>query len=166
MTATKYANKDDLLTGAGSKKNGGRWNPPRSVHTVYLSLELETALAEFLAHYRYYRLPPKKGLPQVTVAVEAKLRSVLDLTDGPVRQRLTVSLGRLRGEDWRKAQRRKRQALTQALGLAAWKAGLDALIVPSAPREKGKNLIVFPGNLRPPQSWIRIVNRSSLPNPS
>ena len=35
----RYANKDDLLTGVGSKTAGARWNPPKSFPTVYSSLD-------------------------------------------------------------------------------------------------------------------------------
>jgi hypothetical protein len=29
----EYANRDDLITGAGARKTGGRWNPRESFHT-------------------------------------------------------------------------------------------------------------------------------------
>jgi|GEM_PF-6319824 len=34
----RYAKQQDILTGAGSKKFGGRWNPRESFAAVYLSL--------------------------------------------------------------------------------------------------------------------------------
>jgi RES domain-containing protein len=46
----RYANRDDLLTGAGSRTAGARWNPPNSFCTIYLSLDPYTALDEVLAH--------------------------------------------------------------------------------------------------------------------
>ena len=54
--APRYANKDDIITGAGSKAAGARWNPPGGFHTVYASLDVETAVAEALQHFRYYGL--------------------------------------------------------------------------------------------------------------
>jgi RES domain-containing protein len=87
----RYANKDDLLTGVGSKTAGARWNPPNSFRTVYTSLDPETALAEVLAHFRHYGFPVSKAMPRVIVSLEAKLQRVLDLTDGAVRRVLGVS---------------------------------------------------------------------------
>ena len=49
------------------------------------------------------------------------------------------------GHDWRRAQRRNAESLTQALGLAASDLGLHALLVPAA--TGGSNIVVFPGNL-------------------
>jgi hypothetical protein len=40
---------------------------------------------------------------------------------------------------------------------------VEALLVPSAARKGGSNLIVFPANLDPPNSWLRIANRDELP---
>ena len=65
----RYANKDDLLTGVGSKTAGGRWNPPKSFPTVYSSLDPHTALDEVLAHFRYYGFPIESAMPRVTVSV-------------------------------------------------------------------------------------------------
>src|ERR1700687_5970826 len=55
-SSPRYANKDDLLTGAGSKTAGGRWNPPDSFRVVYSSLDPLTAAEEALAHFRHYGL--------------------------------------------------------------------------------------------------------------
>jgi RES domain-containing protein len=48
-----YATKDNLLTGQGSRKYGGRWNPPASFATVYAAISDATALAESKAHHLY-----------------------------------------------------------------------------------------------------------------
>jgi hypothetical protein len=37
--------------------------------------------------------------------------------------------------------------------------------VPSAARNGGVNLILFPANLEAPKSWLRIVNKDELPRP-
>src|SRR5262245_44593937 len=102
----RYASKDDIITGAGSKAAGARWNPPGSFHTVYASLDVETALAEALAHFRHYGLPVSKAMPRVMVALEARLQRLLDLTDGPVRRALGVSEDRMLGEPWREKQKK------------------------------------------------------------
>ena len=159
-----YANKDDIITGAGSKAAGARWNPPGAFHTVYASLDVETAVAEALQHFRYYGFPVSRAMPRVIVAIEATLERVLDLRDGNVRRVLVVSEKRILSEPWREEQREGREALTQALGRLAFDLDIQALLVPSAARKGGSNLIVFPANLDPPSSWLRIVNRDELPS--
>src|SRR5437763_4540035 len=39
----RYGNKDDLLTGAGSKTAGARWNPPNSFRTEWEGLLVPSA---------------------------------------------------------------------------------------------------------------------------
>src|SRR6266446_1203069 len=68
-----YANRDDLLTGAGAKQAGARWNPPNSVATVYTSLEIQTATGEALSHHRYFGFPLETALPRVMVAIRVNL---------------------------------------------------------------------------------------------
>src|SRR5437868_10652498 len=89
--SVRYANRDDLLTGAGSKAEGARWNPPGSVATLYTSVEMQTALQEILAQNRYYGFPEETALPRVLVSVRVSLQSVLSLTDQRVRRGLGVS---------------------------------------------------------------------------
>lgn len=50
-----YATKDDLLTGEGSRKHGGRWNPPSSFAAVCAAFSDATALAEAKANYLLLR---------------------------------------------------------------------------------------------------------------
>ena len=159
----RYANKDDLITGTGSKMAGARWNPPGAFRTVYGSLDVETAVAEALAHFRHFGLPVSKAMPRVIVALEGKLQRVLDLTDAPTRRVLGVSTRRLLDEPWREEQKKKREALTQVIGRLAFEANLEALLVASAARRGGVNLILFPANLDTPKSWLRILNKDELP---
>lgn len=138
----KYATEVDLLTGEGSKRNGGRWNPI-GIPVVYIALTPETAMAETFAHHRYYGIPVEDAMPRTFVAIDAILQSVLDLRDGKIRQRLQVSEERILTVDWRKEVRAGRQPLTQAIGLAAYQSGLEGLIVPSAVDLQGHNLLIF-----------------------
>lgn len=143
----KYANETDLLTGEGSKRNGGRWNPA-GISMVYLSLTPETAMAETFAHHRYYGIPVEDAMPRTFVAVDVNLQSVLDLRDGKLRQRLRVSEERILAVDWRKELRAGSQPLTQRIGLVAREICLEGLIVPSAVDADGHNLLVFPDKLQ------------------
>ncbi|MGO9600463.1 MAG: RES family NAD+ phosphorylase [Isosphaeraceae bacterium] len=159
----RYANRDDLLTGVGSKSAGARWNPPRSFPTVYASLDPHTALDEFLAHFRHYGFPIESAMPRITVSVRVHLGRVLDLVDGPTRSVLRVSARRMLDEPWREEQAAGREALTQALGRLGHERGWEAILVPSAARRGGVNLIHFPDNLAA-GSTLEIVNVGDLPS--
>ncbi len=145
-TTPKYATEADLLSGAGSKRYGGRWNPA-GIAVVYNSLTPETAMSETLAHYRYFCIPIEESMPRTFVATVMKLQAVLDLRNGRVRQRLQVSQDRILAVDWRKEVRAGRVPITQLIGQAAAEIGLEGLIVPSAADPNGHNLVVFPENL-------------------
>jgi RES domain-containing protein len=86
----KYATEFDVITGAGSQQHGGRWNPI-GVACVYASLTPETAMAEALAHHRYYGIPVEEAMPRTFVAIQAQLGQVLDFRNGSIRQRLQLS---------------------------------------------------------------------------
>lgn len=144
----RYAGVHEMVTGIGSARLGGRWNPRASFPTVYASLEPETAMSESMATFRYYGLPPQSALPRLFRAIRVSLALVLDLRQAPLSNPLPfwVRLG-LR-EDWRALQERGRESTSQAVGRAAWLAGLEGLIVPSHAC-KGHNAVLFPGNLQP-----------------
>jgi len=162
-SSPEYAGRDDLITGAGAKKAGGRWNPRESFHTIYSSVDFETAAAEVMAHYRRFHIPEHLAMPRLFAAVEVQLTRVLDLRRGPVRRTMKVSAERLSAEEWWKLPKRGKEAITQAIGRLAWQAGWQALLTPSAAHPGGTNLIVFPANLEPPDSWIKIHKPDDLP---
>jgi RES domain-containing protein len=164
-TSPKYANTSDLATGAGAKVSGGRWNPPGSFHTIYASLDPETAMSEALAHFRRFRIPLTSAMPRVFAALSVQLTRVLDFRLGSVRRTLRVSVRRFSGEAWWQKQKLGEEALTQAIGRLAWEAGWEGILVPSAAHRGSTNLIVFPDNLDPPSSWIQILNASELSPP-
>lgn len=129
---------------------------------IYGSLTPETAMAETLAHNRYYGIPLQDAMPRTFVAVAVKLQSVLDLRDGAVRQRLQVSLNRILTVDWRKEVHAGREPITQAIGRAASEVSLEGLIVPSAADPDGHNLLIFPANLQP-GSEFTVLKAENLP---
>jgi RES domain-containing protein len=158
----KYANEPDLLTGEGSRRHGGRWNPI-GIAVVYTSLSPETAMAETLAHHRYYGIPVEDAMPRMFVAMEARLQAVLDFRQGTVRQRIQVSLDRILKVDWRKEVQAGRDPITQTIGHAASELGWEGMIVPSAADPKGHNLLVFPENLHG-DSEVRVLHPDRLAN--
>lgn len=143
----RYARRTDLLTGAGSRKYGGRWNLPGSFAAVYVSLSWEVASAEAVAHQRHFGVPEHAALPRTFVGVRLDLARVLDLRDGRLRQRLGVSLKRMLAEDWRLVNDGGQEPVTQALGRAAYEVGFQGILVPSAAERSGANIVVFPDRL-------------------
>lgn len=162
--ATKYANSSDLLTGAGAKIHGGRWNPPGLFCAVYGSLAHHAALAETVGTYGQYKIPLEQRLPLVLVGIKFQLQRVLDLTDGKIRQHLGVSEERMLEADWQTAQANNGEGLTQGLGRLTWEGKIEALLVSSARFKKEKNLVIFPDQLSKP-SLLKIVNPHELPKP-
>ncbi|MCP3998022.1 MAG: RES domain-containing protein [bacterium] len=147
-TTLEYSRSGDITSGEGSRLYGGRWNPVGHFAAIYACLDPETAMEETLAHFRYYGIPEHAAMPRLFVAIEVRLSLVLDLRDGRLRQRLRVSSERMMASDWRTAHCSEGGSVTQSLGWAAYSVGLEGLLVPSAVRRAGTNLIAFPGNLR------------------
>ena len=156
----KYATETDLVTGEGSKLNGARWNP-KGIAVVYAADSPETAMAESLAHFRYFGFPVQSAMPRTFAAITLKLKCVVDLRECSVRQRLHVSKDSMITVDWRNEVKAGLVPITQAIGQAAFDAGVEALIVPSAAQSYGFNVLVFPANLKK-GSKIQILNADSL----
>lgn len=158
----RFATRGDLLTGVGSRRFGGRWNPRGAFEATYLSPDLNTAMAEVYGRATRSGLTAAELTPRVLVAVDVQLRLVLDLTSGPLRRRLRLSADRMKNEPWQDLQALGREALTQALGRVAWELELEGLLVPSAASPSGVNLVVFPGRLGG-ASRVTIVEGNKLP---
>ena len=161
-TTAEFANREDLLTGIGSRMTGGRWNAPGSFNALYGCLEPETAMAEALANYRGYGIPVSEAMPLVFVAVTVELQAVLDFTDREMQRILGVSARAMRSSPWRALQEQGHEALTQALGRIAWEERLEGILVPSARVAGAVNVVLFPGRRRAGSSW-RIQRARLLP---
>lgn len=150
----RYCRSNDMVSGLGSAKMGGRWNPPGDLQTVYASLDPETAMAESLATFRYYGWALYEAMPRVFRALEVRLSAVLDLEDlpQPISGRLEAALA----EDWRVLQASGQESLSQAIGHAAFEAGLEGLLVPSHARPGRTNLVAFIQNLQTTSS-LRVL---------
>lgn len=143
----KYSKASDIVSGGGSLLASGRWNVRGSIRVSYTSQTPETALAEALAHVRYYNLPTSRALPRVLVALRLEASRALDLRNGAARRALILSDHTIRTLDWRPENRNGAEAVTQAWGFALAGAGFEAVIVPSAAEPHGVNVLVFPENL-------------------
>ena len=158
----RYANGDDLMSGGGSMKAGARWNAPSSFPAVYCSLDPHTALDEVLSHYRFFGIPIETAMPRVIVSIRIQLHRILDLTRGKTRSALHVSEERMLGATWRAEQKAGREALTQSLGRILHDLGWEGVLVPSAARKGGVNLVIFRDN-QDPTSTLEIIKLDQLP---
>lgn len=61
----QFSGADEIISGDGGFYASGRWNQKGAMHIAYTAIEPETALAESLAHARYYNLPLTTALPRV-----------------------------------------------------------------------------------------------------
>jgi RES domain-containing protein len=158
---TRYANEKDFLTGAGAAYYGGRWNPPR-LAAVYGSMEIDTAVAEAFQNFPQAGFSLSAIRPRVIAAVDAKLRVVFDLTDSTNRRRIGFRRSDLIEEDWKAIQDSGEESWTQCIARGCFAAGFEAIVVPSARRREGKNIVVFPSALKD-GSRLKIVGASDLP---
>ena len=149
----RFSTAAEIISGEGGHWASGRWNLKGAMRVAYTATEPETALAECLAHARYYKLPLSTALPRVLVSLVLSATNVLDLGNANLRRGLRISLDEIIATDWRRENRRLREAVTQAWGAAFGAAGVEAIIAPSAAREGGSNVIVFPENLRHPDEF-------------
>lgn len=96
----------------------------------------------------------------VVAGVKVRVSAVLDLCDRRVRRRLKVTLTDL-ARPWWPVQETGGEALTQAIGRAAYEAGFEAVMMPSARHPGGTNLNVFPDKLRM-DSCLGVSNEKDL----
>lgn len=144
---TEWKFAGEIVTGLGSQLYGARWTPKGSFATVYLCETAEAALQEYLARGRRMKIPDHQSLPMVMAAVRVKVGKMLDgTTDAEIAGLLKKFL---KGEKvhWRSIQDR-REAMSQAIGRAAYEIGFSGLIVPSQAVVGSRNVVIFPGNLK------------------
>jgi len=141
----QYANRQDLLSGAGSRRNGARWNPPGEFNVIYGSLDPETAMAESLGTFSAFGVPPEKARPRVFVAIQLKLQAVLDLTTAQAGATHRIEFKQLAKENWQDLQNRGDESLSQAIGRTCWELRLEAILVPSFRKARGDQYRSVPG---------------------
>lgn len=159
FTHLTFANQRDALTGEGSRKVGGRWNPKGSCPTLYFSLTPETALAEAVGRHRDQDFPDAMATPLVLLSCNVNVQPVLDLTSEHVLSVLSLTPDDLRATWWAE-QHEGKQALTQAIGRLAKHLAFQGILAPSA-RVAGLNLMLF--RERVSDRELTIVNPDAFP---
>jgi RES domain-containing protein len=127
------------LSGAGARTQGGRWNPPQSFATLYLALDRETVIAEFLRMAKRSGRAPQDFLPRSLYRYQVELRALVDLRGADAREALELTDSALVSEDLSRCQ---------AVGEAAQYLGREGILAPSAARA-GTVLAVFIDRLQP-----------------
>ncbi len=127
-----------VLNGEGARRHGGRWNPEDSFRTVYASVDVDTAVAEFRR-----TIPPERDVSNVATAVVlwriiARLENLVDLRLLENRRALELP------EPFAGSARTE---VSQDIGDAAYYVRYKGMLVPSAAVEGGVNLVVFPDHL-------------------
>jgi RES domain-containing protein len=126
----------DPLATAGSRKAGGRFNPPNEFGALYTSLDAKTAAQEVGKGLRARGIDPEQ-FPEGAwwvYEVEVKLESALDLTAPTVLEKSGISASSLTGSDLN---------ATRKIAADARERGYEALLVPSAAVPGSKNLVIF-----------------------
>jgi len=136
------------LSGTGARINGGRWNPPDSFVTLYLGLARSTVIEEFRRSAAKQGLAPDAFLPRDFYGYEVQLTALLDLRAPDHRETLHLLEGDITSDDLR---------ATQLIGEAAYIAGREGVLAPSAAGE-GHVLAVYLDRLQS-GSLVRHVSR-------
>ena len=144
--------KPQPLWGLGSKRFGGRYTPKNSFETIYVAMDMVTALKEVQA---IISIPSGPALtivsaPWVTVAIQGFLSSVLDLTQTANVEVLGSSYQELTGA-WLSVPDQTGEAPTHLLGrLCHSSKRFDGILFPSSKNPGGICAAVFPDRLRSP----------------
>lgn len=150
----------DILSGEGAHLHGGRLNFKGSFPVVYGGTDEVTALVESGARAHRYGLVVRK--PRILVAIELRLQRALDLRIPDIQGALNISIKELQCENWENLQHHGIEALSQALGRAAFDAGFEAVLIPSFAHPGGANIAWFPKNALQ-GSMASIYQGSKLP---
>lgn len=157
-TSYEWANKSQFIDGIGSRRYGGRWNPPGSFKVVYLSFTPETAIAEALATNRRGGLPDSEGLPLVVTGVRVELARVLDITSKNVEAAIGLTKEELTIAPYDQSPI---EIPSQAIGRLCRAEGCQGVLVPSAALPGSVNIVVFLG--RATAGKIQLINPGKLP---
>lgn len=124
----------DPRSGEGARINGGRFNPPESFPALYLCESRPCVVAELARLGARHVVGVEGLLPRVVYRYELDLDTVLDLTDGAVRNHVGLSTEDLTRDDW---------SLCQQIGTEVHGAGDQAIRSYSA-TGVGTVLVVLP----------------------
>lgn len=127
--------------------DGARWNP-KGVPAVYAALCRETLVAEFTHHLSLWSPRPTR-LAFTQYGLKVAVQNVVDLR--PHLEAVGIAREALAGDD---------HSRCQVVGGAAWWLGRGGLLVPSARRAGGTNLVIFTD--RQAADWFEVTAEDPL----
>lgn len=142
--AYRFTNaRRDPLSGEGSYKFGGRWNPRGVFAAIYLALPRATALLEFQRRADAAAMDPPDMLRAgyVLHTIEVRELPVLDLREEQALAEVGLGLDDITAEDW---------TACQSVAHAAWFLDYGGVLAPSA-AGRGLVLTAFETRLEPGQ---------------
>ncbi|PZR77373.1 MAG: hypothetical protein DLM52_04660 [Chthoniobacterales bacterium] len=142
----EHASPEQIMSGEGSRKFGGRWNAPDSFPVIYSSMRPGTAVEEAFQLAANYELAPEDLKSRITCGIEWNLSRVINLTQANLPAWL--KLADWMEENFSRINDGGFETLCQSFGRAARNSGANALICPSARVVSGMNLVVFRDQLR------------------
>lgn len=113
----------DPRSGEGARQFGGRFNPPASFATLYVTPTMTTAAAELLRQGEQHAIGIQALLPRDVYGYSLDFRAVIDLTTDEIRGILAIEKSDLTNID---------RSMTQLIGEIAFGLGVQALISYSA----------------------------------
>jgi RES domain-containing protein len=147
FASRQFSDRERFTDGEGARRHGGRFTPIGGPRTVYLSLDRATATAELDSWYEYYSVPDTAFQPRLLAAVAVSVGLLLDLSAPETLADLGLTPEQV-AEEWRPISDTGGVAPTQTFGRLVYEAGFEGLRFPSARRESGINLALFPDNYR------------------
>lgn len=142
----EYASPDDILSGEGTFRAGGRWNAPRSFPVIYSSTRPGAAAEEAFQLADEFEIAQADLRPRLICGIKWELSSVIDLTVAKLPG--WIDLPAWMREDRRALNDRGFESLCQAFGRAARNNGVTGILCPSSRVQDAVNLVVFRDRLR------------------
>lgn len=112
---------------------GARWNPPE-IAAIYTALDRDTLLAEFEYHFAAHSPRPRRSAFTL-YSMRVEVQNVVDLRGPGLLEKLGISSASLGADDHSACRR---------VGGAIEYLPRGGILVPSARRSAGDNLVIFP----------------------
>jgi RES domain-containing protein len=144
----QYSNPADLISGAGAYRKGSRWNWPGLDHVVFGSTQYAGAFAEWESHATRGGVPftPDKFQRDMRT-FHVHLHNVLDFTEPSALPSLGIEPTNLLHIPWEFDLGMGQEGITHAVGRAVHRLGVEAVLVPCAPRPTLHNIVIYRSNL-------------------
>jgi RES domain-containing protein len=162
QSAPRWLSEPYRFTGVGSVFAGGRWTVKGLMPTVYASTDPATLSEELNYKGLRYGWSPADFKTQLRIGMHWELQKVLDFTSAATLKALKTSHSEMVKCDWDTEQKAGREPLTQALARAAFENLAEGLIVPSARRPGGVNIVYYPSH-RQNGTVIQALDAAAIP---